>query len=219
MAVVQIAVNTTLAAAAGAVAAKLVAWFLFKKPDLTMGLNGALAGLVGITANCNAVTNIEAIIIGLVAGMLVVAGIVLLEKLRIDDPVGAWPVHGLCGIWGGVAYAIFGGASIGIQLLGCLAYCSWAFVTMLGVFYALKVAGILRVSPEEEQAGLDLSEHGMHAYPAALVTDSVPLAPTRAEERADLRTGDGSLVRVAQTCADVPVRIIAACDEIAGTQK
>ena len=116
-----IAVNTTLAAAAGTVVAMIVGWILFKKPDLTMALNGALAGLVGITANCDAVTNLESIVIGGVAGVLVVAGILLLDKLRIDDPVGAFPVHGMCGVWGGIATGIFGDYSLGTQILGCLA--------------------------------------------------------------------------------------------------
>ncbi len=111
-AVMLIAVNTTLAAGAGSVAALLVSWFMLKKPDLGSILNGALAGLVGITANCDAVTNTQAIMIGMVAGVLVILGIQLLDRLKIDDPVGAWPVHGLCGIWGGIAAAIFGGYSL-----------------------------------------------------------------------------------------------------------
>ena len=163
-ATVLIAVNTTLAAAAGAVLAMIVSWVLFKKPDLTMALNGALGGLVGITANCDCVSNCEALTIGAVAGILVVAGVLLLDKLKIDDPVGAWPVHGLCGIWGGLATGIFGGHALGVQIVGSLAISAWAFVTMLIIFLILKSIGILRVSAEEEQAGLDVSEHGMHAY-------------------------------------------------------
>ncbi|MFT5523606.1 MAG: Amt family ammonium transporter [Pirellulaceae bacterium] len=167
-----IAVNTTLSPAAGAICAMITAWVLFKKPDLTMALNGALAGLVGITANCDCVTNISAIIIGSVAGVLVVMGIIALDKLKIDDPVGAFPVHGLCGVWGGLATGIFGADKIfAFQLIGTLAMCGWAFVTMFGVFSVLKVFGLLRVSPEEEQTGLDYSEHGMHAYPPNLVND------------------------------------------------
>jgi Amt family ammonium transporter len=173
-----IAVNTTLAAAAGAVVAMLLSWIAFKKPDLTMALNGVLAGLVGITANCDCVTNIESITIGAVAGVLVVVGIVLLDKLRIDDPVGAWPVHGLCGVWGGIATGIFGADKQLIpQIIGSVAIPVWAFVTMLGVFLALKAAGVLRVSPEDEQEGLDYSEHGMHAYPPQLVVDSFSASP------------------------------------------
>lgn len=119
-AVALVAVNTTLAAAAGAVLALIASWVISKKPDLTFGLNGALAGLVGITANCDSVTNFEAIIIGLVAGILVVVGAKFLDLCKIDDPVGAWPVHGLCGIWGGLATGIFGGHPLFAQLVGSI---------------------------------------------------------------------------------------------------
>ena len=181
-----IALTTTLSAAAGAIAAMITAWILFKKPDVTMALNGALAGLVGITANCDQVSQIGALIIGLVAGVLVVAGVILLEKLKIDDPVGAWPVHGLCGVWGGIATGIFGlnipesiwgaegtrGMYIAVQASATLAICVWAFGTMYGVFQLLKAAGMLRVSEQDEMSGLDVSEHGMHAYPPHMITDS-----------------------------------------------
>ena len=163
-AVMLIAVNTTLAAAAGAVFAMFAAWTKFKKPDLTMTLNGALAGLVGITANCDSVTNIEAIIIGLVAGILVVFGILLLDKLQIDDPVGAWPVHGLCGVWGGLATGIFGGHPIVAQIIGSIAIPIWAFATMFLLFSVLKAFNLLRVSEEDEILGLDISEHQEEAY-------------------------------------------------------
>lgn len=168
-----IALTTTLAAAAGGIAAMLVGWGIFKKPDLTMGLNGALAGLVGITANCDRVSQIEAVIIGAVAGALVVAAIIALEKFRIDDPVGAFPVHGVCGVWGGLATGIFGDIPVDemtragffmVQLKSTVIICVWAFVTMAIVFYALKAIGQLRVSEEEEVQGLDINEHGMHAY-------------------------------------------------------
>jgi Amt family ammonium transporter len=161
-AVMLIAANTTLAAAAGAVAALLVAWWLSdrKKPGLLMTLNGILAGLVGITANCDSVTNVEAIIIGAIAGVLVVLGNLLLEKMKIDDAVGAWPVHGLCGVWGGIATGIFGGHPLGAQIIGCLVIPVWAFATMFVLFSVLKAAGVLRVPREEEIAGLDLAEHG-----------------------------------------------------------
>ena len=159
-----IAANTTLAAGAGAVLAMLVAWMVVGKPDLGYALNGALAGLVGITANCDSVTNISAIIIGAVAGILVVFGMRLLESMKIDDPVGAWPVHGLCGIWGGIATGIFGGHPLGAQIVGSIAIPIWAFVTAFVLFSVLKGMGILRVSPEEEEMGLDLSEHGSGAY-------------------------------------------------------
>lgn len=163
-AVMLIAANTTLAAAAGAVFAMITAWIKYKKPDLTMALNGALAGLVGITANCDSVTNPEAIIIGLVAGILVVLGVQLLDRLRIDDPVGAWPVHGLCGIWGGIATGIFGDYNLGVQILGSLVIPAWAFITMFILFSILKSMNALRVSETEELRGLDISEHGEEAY-------------------------------------------------------
>lgn len=162
--VMLIAVNTTLAAAAGGVAAMLAAWWLFKKPDLSMALNGILAGLVGITANCDSVSSNSAIVIGLVAGMLVVAGIILLEKLHIDDPVGAWPVHGLAGVWGGLATAIFGGHALLPQVVGSIVIPLWGFVTMYGLFKLLKAFDNLRVSEMEEIKGLDISEHQEEAY-------------------------------------------------------
>lgn len=169
-----IALTTTLSAAAGAVVAMLVAWVVFKKPDVTMALNGALAGLVGITANCDQVYQGGALAIGAIAGALVVGGIVLLDKIHIDDPVGAWPVHGLCGIWGGIATGIFGynipenltrANYIQVQCMATLVICAWAFVTMFVLCSILKVIGILRVSAQEEQDGLDLSEHGTNAFP------------------------------------------------------
>ena len=162
--VMIIATNTLLAAAAGAVIAMALAWALFKKPDLTMAMNGLLGGLVGITANCDSVTYNEAIIIGAVAGILVVLGIKLLDMLKIDDPVGAWPVHGLNGIWGGLAAGIFGGHPMVAQIVGSIAIPVWGFVTMLALFYILKAAGILRVSKDDEMKGLDISEHEEEAY-------------------------------------------------------
>ncbi len=163
-AVMLIATNTTLAAAAGGVAAMILGWIMYSKPDISMALNGVLAGLVGITANCDSVSNIEAIVIGVVAGLLVVFGILALEKLKIDDPVGAFPVHGLCGIWGGVATGIFGDYNIVTQVIGSVVIPAYAFITMFILFTFLKVIGQLRVSEEDELKGLDLSEHGMQAY-------------------------------------------------------
>ena len=182
-AVARIAVNTTLSAAAGGFMAMVVSWCLFSKPDISMALNGVLAGLVGITANCDGVTNSSAVIIGLVSGVLVVFGILMLDKLKIDDPVGAWPVHGLCGLWGCIACGLFqhtseqyptgywkdvaGNPKYGdllAQLTGCLAYAAWGFVTMFILFSILKACGLLRVSAEDEERGLDISEHGMAAY-------------------------------------------------------
>ena len=162
-----IAVNTTLAAAAGGVLAMFLSWGLYGKPDLSMALNGVLAGLVAITANCDLVTNFSSIAIGAIAGAVVIGGIALLDKLRIDDPVGAWPVHGLCGIWGGMATGIFGPAdkvSMTSQIVGSIAIPLWSFVVMFVLFSIIKATGHLRVTPEEESVGLDISEHGMPAY-------------------------------------------------------
>lgn len=170
-----IAVTTSVSAAVGTITATLLSWVLFKKPDLSMALNGALAGLVGITANCDQVSLTSAAIIGAVSGLVVVVGILGLDKLKIDDPVGAFPVHGLCGIWGGLATGIFGttipdqaeGSQMAyfiIQLKSTVVICVWAFVTMLLVFFVLKVVGLLRVSEQEEIEGLDMAEHGMPAY-------------------------------------------------------
>ncbi len=174
-----IALTTTISGAIGAVVAMILSWVAFKKPDLSMTLNGALAGLVGITANCDQVTQTSALIIGAVSGLLVFVGIVALDKLKIDDPVGAFPVHGICGVWGGIATGIFGTsfpevdgtevtriAYILIQAKATVIICSWAFVTMFGLFFALKSIGMLRVPANEEIEGLDLVEHGMPAYSA-----------------------------------------------------
>ena len=173
-ATVFIAVNTTLAAAAGAVVATFLSWILFGKPDLSMGLNGALGGLVGITACCDAFSNELSIVVGAIAGALVVAAVLALDKLQIDDPVGAFPVHGVCGVWGCMALGILpnthlasGSTSFMIQLIGTASICAWAFVTMSIVFAVLKALNVLRVSPEEESSGLDVSEHGMRAYTEA----------------------------------------------------
>lgn len=162
--VAVIAVNTTIAAAMGALGALILNWILYGKPELSMTLNGALAGLVGITANCDSVTNGEAFIIGIVAGIIVVLGVILLNKLKIDDPVGAFPVHGLAGVWGGIATGIFGAHDLGVQILGSLVIPVWAFVTMLIVFYAMNKLFGIRVSEEEEVKGLDIGEHGEEAY-------------------------------------------------------
>ncbi len=164
--------TTTLAGCAGAISAILVSWTMFKKPDLSMALNGILAGLVGITANADIVSGMGSIIIGLIAGVIVVFSIVLFDKLKIDDPVGAISVHGVCGVWGILAAALFevvpAGAekqfSIGGQLIGVLAVAAAAFVFSLVVFGAIKATMGIRVSPAEEDEGLDIGEHGMEAY-------------------------------------------------------
>jgi len=164
-----IAVNTNLAAAAGAVAAMITAWTALKKPDATMMLNGALAGLVGITAPCANVTPLSAVIIGLIAGVIVVFSVLFFDKIRIDDPVGAVSVHGVCGAWGTLAAALFDvngvtGAQIVTQLIGIGAAFVWAFGTMFIFFKLVSMTVGLRVSKEEEVAGLDAFEHGNEAY-------------------------------------------------------
>ena len=166
-----IAVNTTLSAASGAIGAMIVSWIKFRKPDATMSLNGVLAGLVGITAGCFNVLPGSAVIIGFIAGVIVVFSVVFIDQvLRIDDPVGAISVHGVCGAWGTLAAGLFNaeGVSlkiIGVQLLGIGAAFLWVFPTAFILFKAIKATVGLRVSAEEEIEGLDTGEHGVEAYP------------------------------------------------------
>ncbi len=172
----DVAVTTTLAAAAGAIAAMFTTWIISGKPDVSMSLNGALAGLVGITAGCWVVSPGASIIIGLVAGILVVASVEFIDKkLHIDDPVGAVSVHGVCGAWGTLAVGIFGdiemigsglsrGGQIGVQALGIAAVFVWVTVTSGLLFFIIKKTVGLRVSAEEELRGLDIEEHGTESY-------------------------------------------------------
>lgn len=162
--VMSIALNTALSAAAGSIVALGIGWYRKNKPEVALGLNGMLAGLVGITASCDCVSTRSSIVIGGISGILVFVGIELLEKVKIDDPVGAWPVHGLCGIWGGIAAGIFGPHSLLIQVIGSVAISIWALITMTIVFKALQKINMLRVSEEEELLGLDITEHGEEAY-------------------------------------------------------
>ncbi len=160
-------VTTSLAASAGAMGAIAASWILTSKPDLSMALNGILAGLVGITAGADSVTPVSSIIIGLIAGALVVASVLFFDRIKVDDPVGAISVHLTCGIWGTLAVGIFSTNpehSLGIQALGVVAYGVFAFASALALFGILKVAMGIRVTEEEELEGLDLAEHGMHAY-------------------------------------------------------
>lgn len=160
-----IAVNTTLAAAAGAVIAMVVMWALYGRPELSMALNGALAGLVAITGPCDAVTPLQSLVIGGIGGVLVIAGVKMLDLLKIDDPVGAWPVHGLNGIWGGIASGVFNGSySLSTQLVGSVVIPLYAFGAMLVVFKFIDLIIGLRVTREEELKGLDIGEHGEEAY-------------------------------------------------------
>jgi Amt family ammonium transporter len=171
-----IAVTTTLGGAAGGIAGTLTSQLVGGKPDLTMTINGILAGLVGITAGCDAYSMPAAWIVGFIAGVLVVFSVLFIDSLKIDDPVGAFSVHGTCGIWGTLAVGLFhtdkgllmghGFNQLGIQLVGVVAFAffsvlsSWLLWTVIGAFF-----GGIRVSEPEEMEGLDIGEHGMEAYP------------------------------------------------------
>ena len=158
-------VTTGLAAAAGGLSSILASYVVIKKPDLSMALNGILAGLVGITAGADSMGPWSAVLVGGVAGIIVVFSILLFDQIKIDDPVGAISVHGICGIWGTVAVGIFGGAPLVAQIVGTLSVSAFAFIFTLLVAFALKFSLGLRVSEEEEIEGLDLAEHGQEAYP------------------------------------------------------
>ncbi len=175
-----VAVNTNLAAAAGAISAMATVWLRFGKPDLSMTMNGALAGLVAITAPCAYVQPWAAIPIGAVGGVIVVFGVALLDRIKVDDPVGAVPVHAMNGIWGTLAVGLFGQTSLGlahdgllrgggvrqlgVQALGTLVVSLFAVGTMGLVFLTIKKTVGLRVSRAEEMRGLDIGEHGMESY-------------------------------------------------------
>ena len=179
-AVARIAINTTLAPAMGAMAAMMLAWLKYGKPDVTLALNGALAGLVGITAPCFVVGSNSSILIGFISGILVIFGVELLNKLKIDDVVGAFPVHGICGIFGTLAVGLFGqekfGASVnglfygggfrslGVQALGVAACLGFTAIAMWIVFKLIDMVIGLRVSRETELIGLDIEEHGAESY-------------------------------------------------------
>lgn len=164
--VANVFLNTNAAAAGGLIGALLVARLMFGKADLTMALNGALAGLVAITAEPADPTPLLSTIIGAVGGAIVVFSIVTLDKLKIDDPVGAISVHGVVGIWGIFAVLLSDpDASFGGQLIGMLTIFIWVFATSMVVWFALKAIMGIRVSEEEEDEGVDLSECGMEAYP------------------------------------------------------
>jgi Amt family ammonium transporter len=184
-----IAVTTNLAAASGALGAMICSWLLFKKPDPSFALNGALAGLVAITAGCDVLPVHFAALTGLAAGLIVVFSCVMFDRIRVDDPVGAISVHGVCGAWGTLAVGLFavegglftggGFAQLGIQAVGVAAAFLWAFPVSMGIFLALKYTIGLRVTAEEEIDGLDLTEHGIYAYPPAIVAGVLePVAET-----------------------------------------
>ena len=180
-----IAINTTLAAGAGAVVAMTTAKVRYGKADLGLTMNGALAGLVSITAGCGFVEPWAAILIGSIGGVLVVFAVAFFDKIKIDDPVGAISVHGVCGIWGTLAVGLFATAAtaeawgapshglfmggnieaLGVQIVGILAVFAWTIVTATALFFIIKKTIGLRVSEAEELAGLDVQEHGIGAYP------------------------------------------------------
>ncbi|MFQ5469057.1 MAG: ammonium transporter [Gammaproteobacteria bacterium] len=165
-AVALVFVNTNAAAAGGVVAAMITARLLFGKTDLTMALNGALAGLVAITAEPLTPAPLLATFIGAIGGLLVVFSIIGLDKLKIDDPVGAISVHGVVGIWGLIAVTLSNpDATLTAQLIGIVTIFSWVFATSLVVWFLLKMVMGIRVSEEEEYEGLDLSDCGLEAYP------------------------------------------------------
>jgi ammonium transporter, Amt family len=180
-----VALNTNIAAAAGVLGAVITSWLVIKKPDLSMMLNGAIAALVAITAACAFVSPWAAIVIGLVAGAIVVLGVLLVEKARIDDPIGALAAHGMAGVWGtislgfltlpgqaeklatGSAGLFYGGGlhQLGVQALGLVAVGAFTFTASFAVLWLMKVTVGIRTEPEVESAGLDVSEHGMWGYP------------------------------------------------------
>jgi ammonium transporter, Amt family len=180
-----VALNTNIAAAAGVLGAVIMSWLVIKKPDLSMMLNGAIAALVAITAACAFVSPWAAIVIGLVAGGIVVVGVLLVEKAGIDDPIGALAAHGMAGVWGtlslgfltlpeqaktlatGSAGLLYGGGlhQLGIQALGLVAVGAFTFSASFAVLWLMKMTVGIRTEPEVESAGLDVSEHGMWGYP------------------------------------------------------
>ncbi|MCF7955269.1 MAG: ammonium transporter [Phycisphaerae bacterium] len=176
----RVAINTNLAAALGGIAAMITVWMRFGKPDLSMAMNGALAGLVAVTAPCAFIDPWAAMVIGAVGGVLVVFGVEILDKMKIDDPVGAFPVHGICGIWGTLAVGIFGQKALGlandgfvysgnpmqlgIQMVGIVAVIGFVVISMGLVFKVIDLTIGLRVDEKEELQGLDICEHGMESY-------------------------------------------------------
>ena len=161
-----VCVTTSLGSAAGVAGAMAASWIIQRKPDLSMVLNGSLAGLVGITASADVITPMASILIGAIAGVLVVLAVIFIDRvLRLDDPVGATSVHLVCGIWGTLATGIWGeGANFLTQLIGVVACGAFCFTAAFAIILILKVTMGIRVSEEEEMMGLDIGEHGMEAY-------------------------------------------------------
>jgi len=194
----RVAANTTLAACAAGLTSLIYAFILSKKWDVSFTVNGFLAGLVAITCPCYWVSPVGAIALGGVAGILVVVGVELLERLRIDDPIGAVPVHGFCGIWGTLSLGLFACGKYGVtgpaaadnsapltglfygggltvlkaQVIGSVIVTVATFAVAMAVMYAVKAMGVLRVSAEGEMYGLDLHEHGISAYPEYVISST-----------------------------------------------
>ena len=161
-------VTTCLAAAAGGISSSFVSNLMYKNYDLTMFMNGVLGGLVGITAGADQMSPFDSILIGIISGIIIVFGIALIDKLKLDDPVGAIAVHLICGIWGTLAVGIFGSMAgveqIVIQLIGILVVGGFSVISSFIIFFIIKKTIGLRVEKEEEIKGLDLAEHGMTSY-------------------------------------------------------
>ena len=187
----------------------VASWLKFKKPDVGMTLNGVLAGLVGITAPCATVTPVGAILIGLIAGVIVMYSVLFFDKIRIDDPVGAISVHGVCGVWGTLAAALFDErlfagdpeynlvSTLWVQVIGIAVAFLWTFGTAFALFKVLDAVVGLRVTPEEERDGLDFAEHGYSAYPdfqvhggQGIVAGGVPVAQASSNVVAESRTAE-----------------------------
>ena len=162
-------VTTCIAAASGGLSAFLVSLFKYKQYDLSMFLNGVLGGLVGITAGADVMSVTDSVIIGFIAGALIVLGVALIDKLKLDDPVGAIAVHLICGVWGTLAVGIFGELAgwkqFGYQAIGVVSVSAFCLISAYAIIKTLKSTQGIRVSKEEEQDGLDIHEHGMDAYP------------------------------------------------------
>ncbi len=182
--IMVVLVNTTLGAAAGTLGAMLTVTMLYKKVDVPLTLNGALGGLVSITAGAYIFSPVGSIVVGAIGGVVVVFAAVGTERvLRIDDPVGAFAVHGVCGIWGTLAVALFGDLSIievtlsrfemlGVQALGVFVFIVWSSLCCIVLFGALKATNLLRVSRKEEIEGLDITEHGNESYSGFQIIDN-----------------------------------------------
>jgi Amt family ammonium transporter len=160
----RVFVTTAMAGFAGGIGAMLTSFVVLKKPDLSMTLNGMLAGLVGITAGADDVSPFAAVAIGAIAGLIVVVSVLFLDKVKIDDPVGAISVHGVCGVFGTLAPGIFGTKSLMVQAIGTASVSAFAFVTSFALFFVIKMIMGVRVDEQEEHEGLDVAEHGSPAY-------------------------------------------------------